>query len=145
MVGFRPSAERPGADGPDGAFVAAIGVPGHREIHGRLVIFGVVCRASISNGLFQVGSPSRAVGFPMCVLVWLPNRVLVVVVPWLLREQEDALVCLGAAVGDGLRHGVGLRPDDFLAEIPAVCLEGKGDQPRYRNQVFLLDCKGWDC
>jgi len=41
-----------------------------------------------------------------------------------LGEQEYILMRLGASVGDALWHRVRLAPDDVLAQIPAVRLQG---------------------
>ena len=46
---------------------------------------------------------------------------------------------LGGPVGDGLRHGVGLRPDDVRAQVPAVSLEGEGHAPRDADEVLGLE------
>jgi hypothetical protein len=45
-------------------------------------------------------------------------------------------VRLRRPVGDALGHGVGLRPDDVAAEIPAVGAEGEGEKPGDANEVF---------
>ena len=54
-------------------------------------------------------------------------------------EEEDGLMGLGAAVGDGFGHGIGFMPDDLLPEIPAVGAEGEGDHPRDAAEVFGLE------
>ena len=48
-------------------------------------------------------------------------------------------MALGAAVRDAFRHRVRLVPDNVLAQIPAVSLQGKGHAPRNADQVFVLD------
>src|SRR5262249_23249541 len=48
----------------------------------------------------------------------------------------------GRPVLDALRHGVGLVPDDLLAEIPTVGSKGKRQHPGQAHQVFLLQA-GW--
>jgi hypothetical protein len=49
-------------------------------------------------------------------------RIGVVMVFRRLAHQENVFVRLGAAVGDAFWHRVGLRPDDVLAQIPAISL-----------------------
>ena len=46
---------------------------------------------------------------------------------------------LGAAVGYGFGHGVGLVPDDVLAKIPPVRLKGEGHAPGDAYEVFGLE------
>jgi len=43
------------------------------------------------------------------------------------------------AVGDALRHGVRLAPDDVAAEPPASGLEGEGHAPRDAHEVLRLE------
>src|SRR5690606_624353 len=67
------------------------------------------------------------------------DRVRVVVVARRLREQEHVFVRLRGPVGDALGHGVGFRPDDVGAQIPAIRLEGEGDAPGEADQVLGLE------
>ena len=53
-------------------------------------------------------------------------------------EQEDEFVAAVEPVADGFGHGVGLVPDDGVAEDPAVVLEGEGDPPGQAEQVLGL-------
>ena len=53
-----------------------------------------------------------------------------------LDEQEDQLVAAVEPVADGLGHGVGLVPDDGVAEDPPVVLEGERDPPGQAEQVL---------
>ena len=76
---------------------------------------------------------------PVRCRVGLAHRINVVVVPRLLRQQEDVFVGLRAAVGDGLGHGVRFCPDYVLSQIPAVGLERHRNHPRNRNHVLLLE------
>jgi hypothetical protein len=68
----------------------------------------------------------------------LRNSLGVVVIPLRLRQQEDILMRLGAAVAHALGHWVRLVPDDVLAQIPAVGAEGEGQHPGDADQVFRL-------
>ena len=54
----------------------------------------------------------------------------------LLDEKEDQLVAAVEPVADGLGHGVGLVPDDRVAQDPPVLLEGERDPPRLAEQVL---------
>ena len=64
------------------------------------------------------------------------NRAVIKVIARLFGEQEEILVRPDAAVGDRLRQGVGLVPDDVLTQIPAVILQGQGEPPRDAEQVL---------
>lgn len=55
---------------------------------------------------------------------WLPYCLGVKVILGGFGQQQNVLVASGTAVFDALRHGVGLRPDDVLPQIPAVRPEG---------------------
>ena len=61
---------------------------------------------------------------------------MIKVIARLFGEQEEILVRPDAAVGDRLRQGVGLVPDDVLTQIPAVILQGQGEPPRDAEQVL---------
>jgi hypothetical protein len=50
------------------------------------------------------------------------NGLAIVKISPALAQQEQVLVRLGAAVGYALGHRVRLRPDDVLAQIPAIGL-----------------------
>ena len=68
----------------------------------------------------------------------LRNGCGVVVVSAGLGQQENMLIAAGGAVCDALRHGVRLLPDDVRAQIPAVCAQRKGKQPRHADHVLCL-------
>src|SRR5277367_2091014 len=60
---------------------------------------------------------------------WLEDRLLIEVILGALRQQEHILMRLCTAVGDGFWHRIRLRPDDVLAQPPAVILQGEGEAP----------------
>ena len=70
------------------------------------------------------------------VLVWSTDCVGVVEVPWLFSQQENSGVRFRRPVRDRLRHGVGASPNDFAAEIPAVCTESERKQPRLPEKIL---------
>src|SRR5437588_10444512 len=47
-------------------------------------------------------------------------------------------MCLGAAIRDAFWHRIGFRPDDVLAQIPAIGLEREGNAPWDADQVLRL-------
>ena len=51
-------------------------------------------------------------------------------------EQEDQHVPAVHPVADGFGHGVGLVPDDRVADDPPVSLQGEGDLPGQAEQVL---------
>ena len=63
---------------------------------------------------------------------------MIVVIVLLLGQQEDVLMCLGAAILHTLGHGVRLVPNDVLTQIPSVRLQGKRNPPRDADEILLL-------
>jgi hypothetical protein len=53
-------------------------------------------------------------------------------------------MALGAAIGDGFRHGIWLVPYNVLPQIPAIGAEGEGNHPRDAYEVFGLEAV-WCC
>jgi hypothetical protein len=99
----------------------------HRAVRARTAI-----RSSAADLLFHLLRNA-------CVRVLarrLEDGLLVVVVPLALREQEDVLVSLRAAVGHRLRHRVRFLPDDVLTKIPAGRLQREGTPPRRADKVL---------
>src|SRR3990167_2475357 len=132
--------ERLGGDSPDAALVAGLRFSGSNGF------------AHFSVG-FILGRPAYGVNILRCVfaLVYivcreraahanvslrLCNRIGVIIVPLLLREQEQVFVTLCATIGHRFRHRVRLRPDDVLAQIPPIGLQREGDTPGNAYEVF---------
>src|SRR6185437_5138536 len=74
--------------------------------------------------------------------VWYSDRVQVEPVVPGLDEQEDEFVSAVEPVGDRFGHGVGLVPDDRVADDPAVVLQGEGDSPGQAEQVLGTQAVG---
>src|SRR5262249_51188408 len=53
-----------------------------------------------------------------------------------LHYEEDQLIAAVHPVAHGLGHGVGLVPDDRVADDPSVALQGEGYLPGQAEQVL---------
>ena len=62
----------------------------------------------------------------------------IVIVAAGLGQQEDMLIAAAWPVLGAFRHGVRFLPDDVRAQIPAVCAQRKGKQPRHADHVLCL-------
>ena len=62
----------------------------------------------------------------------------IVIVAAGLGQQEDMLIAAAWPVLGAFRHGVRFHPDDVRAQIPAVCAQRKGKQPRHADHVLCL-------
>src|SRR5690606_36089127 len=69
---------------------------------------------------------------------WLRNCIGVVVIPWVLGQQEDVLVRLCGPIRHAFRHRVRFMPNNVSAQIPAVRLKSEGDTPRDADKILGL-------
>jgi hypothetical protein len=67
------------------------------------------------------------------------NRFGIEVVPLGLGQEKDGFMRLGAAISNALGHWIGLRPNNFLAQIPTVGLQSEGKPPGDANEVFRFE------
>ena len=133
-----PAPVRHGVDLPDVALVAKL----------RDVLIGVPVRAMVVEVLVLLTGNIRGI-FVACTKSALHprrsggrNRLRdgssIVIVAAGLGQQENMLIAAAWPVLGAFRHGVRFHPDDVRAQIPAVCAQRKGKQPRHADHVLCL-------
>jgi len=146
-----------GGDGPDVARVAAVGVPsaatavavaaggndlsGVRAVLGRPGAAGLAA-AGVARGCRSAGwSAGTSSAGPDGGMRYADGVEVEPVVAG-LDQEKDQFVAAVHPVADRFGHGVGLVPDDGVADDPAVVLEGERDPPGQPEQVLGRDVLG---
>ena len=72
------------------------------------------------------------------VFAGLLNSLMVEVILGLLAQEKHIFMALGAAISHRLRHWIWFRPDNVLAQIPAISLKSEGHSPWNAYEVLGL-------
>src|SRR5664280_1329779 len=121
---------------PDGAFIASVAT-------WRKPSASVLLRIADWRAARRLTATAGDVCSPWVILSWIGyeglfNGFVVVTVFRRLAEQEDLLMRLCGPILHAFRHRIGLVPDDFTSQVPAIGTKRKSQHPGNADQVFSL-------